>query len=397
MIRKVGSKGEFGEVKKHVNRVVHKGKKSALHLSLLKGHSECAKFLALKGASLETKTAQGQTPLDLCQDQALKEELAGKAKAHTEEAAKEAGPESEVAGGDAAKPPEDAQMTEVQSDKDKEKEEQGEVQAGEPPAKRRAIGEAGSQTAAVPGTGPWRLDEVVVEVAEAEKTYPEGVMQKADDEWEQKMEEDPDLRDGPVWSLVQAEKSAQLKLKLQKSSQKLLHYTHFSDEAAKLEQDAKCSACSLTVLTETSDGQLMLERAAESWHLVPGTSTLSSSTLSEALTKALQPFARLRAVESALESVRILGVLDAGEATPDGHRHTLVASCKLPKSAMEVEPFFVAGAVDKALAFAALPGKEAAQDVTQVGFEELLKKEPPLLPELQRSAVALIQDRKSVV
>ena len=28
--------GEFGEVKKHVNRVVHKGKKSALHLSLLK-------------------------------------------------------------------------------------------------------------------------------------------------------------------------------------------------------------------------------------------------------------------------------------------------------------------------------------------------------------------------
>ena len=39
----------------------------------------------------------------------------------------EAGPEGEVAGGDAAKPPEDAQMTEVQGDKDKEKEGQGEV------------------------------------------------------------------------------------------------------------------------------------------------------------------------------------------------------------------------------------------------------------------------------
>ncbi|CAE7444299.1 Ripk4, partial [Symbiodinium sp. CCMP2456] len=285
LIRKVGSKGEFGEVKKHVNRVVHKGKKSALHLALLKGHAECAKFLALKGASLETKTAQGQTPLDLCQDQALKEELAGKAKAHTEEAAKEAGPEGEVADGDAAKPPEDVQMTEVQGDKDKEKEEKGEVQEGEPPAKRRAIGEAGSQTAAATGAGPWRLDEVVVEVAEAEKTYPEGVMQKADDEWELKMEEDPDLQDGAVWSLVHVERSLQLKLKLQKSSQKLLHYTHFSDEAGKLEQDSKCNACSLTVLTETSDGQLMLERAAESWHLVPGTSTLSSSTLSEALTK----------------------------------------------------------------------------------------------------------------
>ena len=39
----------------------------------------------------------------------------------------EAGPEGEVAGGDAAKPPEDALMTEVQNDKDKEKEEQGEA------------------------------------------------------------------------------------------------------------------------------------------------------------------------------------------------------------------------------------------------------------------------------
>eukprot|EP00439_Symbiodinium_sp_Y106_P042091 s786_g5.t1 len=84
----------------------------------------------------------------------------------------------------------------------------------------------------------------------------------------------------------------------------------------------------------------------------------------------------------------------AGEAAPNGHRHTLVASCKLPKSAMEVEPFFVAGAVDKALAFAALPGKEAAEDVTQVGFEELLKREPALLPDLQRCAVALIQKRR---
>ncbi|CAE8606076.1 unnamed protein product, partial [Polarella glacialis] len=81
LVKKVGSKGDHGNVKRYVNRVIRKGKKSALHLTVSKGHSETARFLVMKGASTELKTAGGQTALDLCQDETLRDLLTGDAAA----------------------------------------------------------------------------------------------------------------------------------------------------------------------------------------------------------------------------------------------------------------------------------------------------------------------------
>ncbi|CAJ1392833.1 unnamed protein product [Effrenium voratum] len=259
LVRKMSSKGEYAAVKRHVNRVVRKGKRTALHLALLKGHSECARFLVQKGASVELQTAQNQTALELCKDEALREELAGKAK---EAKVEEAKAEEEEAKAKAAA--EDAPS------------------ASEPPSKRRKedpggdLPMAGLPTAPVtlekPGVlaaGAWALATVGLH-AETEKAYPAGVSAMADVEWDLKIKEAPE-EDGCVLCFRSLEEVGErLRLKMQRSSKKLLYYTHFSDEAAMMEKDSRCNACGVTVLLETSDGQLVLQPGTERPWQLPG-------------------------------------------------------------------------------------------------------------------------------
>eukprot|EP00931_Biecheleriopsis_adriatica_P110597 TRINITY_DN8488_c0_g1_i1.p1 TRINITY_DN8488_c0_g1~~TRINITY_DN8488_c0_g1_i1.p1 ORF type:complete len:540 (-),score=159.74 TRINITY_DN8488_c0_g1_i1:66-1460(-) len=400
LVRKVGAKGEHGLVKRYVNYVVQKGKKSALHLAVQKGHFDCARFLVMKGSSCELKTSQGQTALELCQDEGLRKELAGKAvTAAAEEATEEA------------------------STKEAGKVE--EASAAEPPAKRRAVEPAAAKPApavaeappmqALPSEpcslgdlcpaallcGPLTFADVEVEAEEAERSYPAGVPAMADVEWDLKLKEEPGLTDGPVWCLLAHEQRSGAKgahLKLQRSTKRLLHYTHFSDDAAMPDREVRCNACCLRLLMETSDGLLVLGQvtASGSLCLVPEAGALSSSSLLHAVAEALASFPPLadgEAAASALGSARLLGLLDAGLDAPDGHRHELVIGIRLPMTASEVGKGYAASPKDgQTLAFVASPGVEVPTEAAEqrLNLEELLA-EGSKLPESQCRALRLLQ------
>mmetsp|Transcript_47759 Transcript_47759/g.107200 ORF Transcript_47759/g.107200 Transcript_47759/m.107200 type:complete len:251 (-) Transcript_47759:17-769(-) len=238
--------------------------------------------------------------------------------------------------------------------------------------------------------GPFSLEEVAVAIEEDPKAYPAGVSEAAESAWDLKVKEAPEVEDAPVWCLLSAERTPQLRLKMQYSSQKLLHYTHFCDAAKSLDQDSRCNACGLALLVETLDGHLVVVKAEASWSLLPGMDALFSCSLKESLSQALCPFESLGTSQAALESARILGLLDASKEAPNGYRHILVASCRLPQTAPQVAAGLSSGA--KALGFAPLPGTEAVEGVETVALEDLLRSEAPLLPELQRRAVWLMRE-----
>ncbi|CAE8723630.1 unnamed protein product, partial [Polarella glacialis] len=224
----------------------------------------------------------------------------------------------------------------------------------------------------------------------------------ADVEWDMKVEDEPDLADGPVWCLTSHQDlgSSRLQLHLERSTKRLLHYTHFSDEALMLAKEARCNACGLILLTETSDGLLLLERSntGPSLRLLPCGSTLSSASLLEAVGQALATFGPLAGGSSsaaALGSARLLAVLDVGEDTPEGHRHELVVGVRLPLTAEEVqkackEP----SSVEQALLFLRFPGVEApaaSPELPCAGeLQDLLAEDGGKLPEMQRRALQLL-------
>jgi len=320
LVRHIGSKGEYGAMKKHVNCVVTKGKKTALHLALSKGHAECGRFLVLKGASCEMKTAQNQTALDLCSEE-LKEELMGKAKV----AAKEA-EEAERAKKDTP----EAKKTEV----------------AEPPTKKQKTGVQVVPTEAIEGlpptpmpltslkdpptgllvAGPWPLENIDL-VDDGEKSYPAGIPGMADVEWDLKIKEEPE-EDGIVWCFQALETDGnKLHLKMKKSSKKLLYYTHLSDEAMMLDKDSKCNACGLVILLETSDRLLVCQEGKSS--------PLTSLDFVQVISEALQSLCSPEILGTAIGSTRILGLLEAPEAQ-DGFRHHLVAACRIALTSEEV-------------------------------------------------------------
>lgn len=370
-------------VKKHVNAIVAKGKKSALHLALLKGHQDCARFLVMKGASVELKTSQGQAALEICTSEELKEELASKAKV-----AKETNQEDK-------------------EEKEKQNKEVDATEAEEPAAKKQktmpamsgavapleGLPEAPVQldaSAAPPGLlacGPYSLDKVQISL-EGEKSYPAGIPAMADVEWDLLTKEEPERVDGPVLCLRTRETTGgTLHLKMLKSKKKLLHYTHFSDEALLMDKDSKCNACGLILLLETSDGHLLIHQSGEqTWELCAGEVTTSdlAQAIAQVLLTAL-PNSQQKDSQDVLASLRILGLLDVKEA-PRGHRHELVAAGRLPFAASKV------GALGEAPKLRFLPRSpdiQASEEVATMALEDFLNAtstEP-----LQRAAVALLR------
>lgn len=396
LVRKVGAKGERGLVKRYVNRVVPKGKKSALHLALQKGHSDCARFLVMKHASTELQTSQNQTALDLCQDVELRKELEGKASAAAKEEAAEENAEQNVS------------------------------ERAEPPAKKRAVGEPGAQEATVashserishdaaplqglpvdpgkvlkdppPGvlaSGPWQLTQVEICADQTERSYPAGVPAMADVEWDIKIKDDPDAVDGPVWCMVAHEQQgkADLLLRLQRSSMRLLHYTHFSDDASTLDAESRCNACGLIILTETSDGLLLVEKQASGpQNLLPRAGVLALSHLEQAISKALTT---CRPLASSIGSARLLGLLDVGQEANEGRRHELVVGVRLQMTSVEVQKSHAAATTEDVLSFLVPPGLDEPPEVaslSKVSLEEILSEGGGGLPEMQRRAVRLLR------
>eukprot|EP00928_Gymnodinium_smaydae_P015589 TRINITY_DN15775_c0_g1_i1.p1 TRINITY_DN15775_c0_g1~~TRINITY_DN15775_c0_g1_i1.p1 ORF type:complete len:504 (-),score=100.18 TRINITY_DN15775_c0_g1_i1:41-1342(-) len=325
LIKKVGAKDDHGAVKRHVNRVVAKGKRSALHLAVAKGHSECARFLAMKGSSVDLKTSHGETVLDLCKCELLRNELSGRAKVADSAPADD---------GDAEQPP--AKRRAIEESKGPQAKESSAVSLAPPMSGLPAAPSAAAQALeGVLACGPFVVDSVDVSVAEGNRTYPSGVSALANVHWAFAVREKPGLKDGPVWSVLKKEicegdgADRSLRLVVQKSMQKLLTYTHFSDEGKLLPKGSRCNACGLLVICETSDGHLVVD---------PKTfSPLETSDLAAAIKSrlcALKCSEEIAASSSA--AARILALLDRGDDAPEGRRHDLVAGVRLDKTEAEL-------------------------------------------------------------
>lgn len=426
IVRHIGAKGEFGIVKRHVNRIVHKGKKTALHLTLSKDHSECARFLVMKGASTEIKTAQGQTALDLCKDKDLCQDLVEKAVAVKAAAEADGGSDDKEDGHDA--------------DQDGTGED-----AAEPPAKKRAVGKPGSQVAVpshsaigpqpppaqaselpmpgLPGAalggrlpaiagvlqcGPWLLSSIKVGVGEAERSYPPGVSGMADVHWSFSIAEDPKLVDGPVMCLQAHERASdesELRLMFQKSNRRLWHFTHFSEDALLCPTESRCNACGIIVIAETSDGLLVLERRQSSGNdeqlrTAPEVQTITSTDLTASLSEALSSCPALLRGEllPVLSSGRLLGVLDAAGEVSGGHRHHLVFGVRLTATAEEVtSAYSAAGAENRAVVFARCAAvQEPTYGVATADFASLVGEGNSNVDDVLRRALVLLRELRVV-
>lgn len=332
IIRSVSAKGDHGAVKRLLNRVITKGKKSALHLAVMKGHSECACFLATKGASVEMKTSGGQTALDLCKTDVLRRDLAGKGAEATaaDEAEKALAAASGPSAGESGGEP-DAKRAKVADGgtTPTPSPAPAPAPAGAPAALPPMAGlpvEPSAAAKAIHGVlacGPFALEHVQVSVAPGVKSYPSGSTPLANVHWSFAIREQKGLKDGPVWCVMshevtEGDAARVLKMHMQKSSQKMLVYTHNSDEGKLLPGTARCNACFLTLLAEASDGVLAIEEA-------PGVA-IDNSDLRAALQNRLEGFgcAGLAAL-AGVSSARVLGLVQPAFPGP----HELVVGVRL--------------------------------------------------------------------
>lgn len=295
LLRHISARGEHGAVKKYVNRVVRKGK----------------------------------TALELCKSEALRAELRG---ASLEEAE----------GGEAPAKRSRCRAEELPA--------AANHAAGlvlTPARQSPAEGPAPELAQRLLVRGPLALEHIEVAAAEGERHFPAGISALADVHWAAAVAERPELREGPVWCLSGHEVGTpNLRVTLQRSSYKLLVYTHFSDEVDILPKDKRCNACVMTVLLETADGLLVLYKAREGqlWQSLPPSCVVGSPDLREMLCSALREAGQgLGDVSAAVDTARLLALVDVGEDAPDGHRHEFFFTLRLAVKAEEVQRSCAAG------------------------------------------------------
>eukprot|EP00929_Paragymnodinium_shiwhaense_P121041 TRINITY_DN93160_c0_g1_i1.p1 TRINITY_DN93160_c0_g1~~TRINITY_DN93160_c0_g1_i1.p1 ORF type:complete len:515 (+),score=164.96 TRINITY_DN93160_c0_g1_i1:110-1654(+) len=338
LIRKVGAKREQGDhsaVKRYVNRVVMKGKKTALHMAVQKGHADCARFLALKGASVDAQTAEGKTVLELCQSEELRRDLESKSKAAAETEAVEAQAQAanDAASGAAAGEP-----------AEKRAKQDGDAPAKEDAASAGSTGGGAGMTklpvtppemaqamANVLRCGPFPMARLSCTAAAGNKSYPAGVAALANVQWSFAIRQDKTMQDGPVWCVASHEVEGQgagrsVKITLQKSTKKLMHYTHCSDEGKMLPKKSWCNPCGLTILAETADGLFTLEKKPSDF--------LDGSDVAAALKKRLANFGvKDEDCDAVVAGAQLLALLDRGEDAPDCRLHELLLGVRLPAGA----------------------------------------------------------------
>lgn len=364
LVRHAGASGDHGLVRRCVNRVA-KGKKSALHLALLKGHTDVARYLAQKGASIEELTAQGQSALDLCSSDELRAELRGagrKAEVVSSDVFADAPPAKRLRDDSAPQP---VDPTRVGADKPEPAEPPREPPAELPPmpglpaVPRRCEGEG------VVASGPWAPSVFEIEVIKGERQYPPGIAQLADVHWTFSAK---GLSDGPVWSVVRRDPmvgSSPPRLTLQQSSFKLVVYTHMSDEGDLLPEDSRCNICGVSVLAETSDGFLVFKRRREDhshlpglWHPEPA-GALDGDGLWPCLHRLFAPWLAVGG------SARILGLIAADDAPLEGRSLELVVGVRLESSSAEVAASAAKEGSGALLAFVGNSDQQASEGPTR--------------------------------
>jgi len=289
--------------------------------------------------------------------------------------------------------------------------------------------------AALPGLlagGPMTLNFIKVSAANADRSYPAGVVALADIHWSQVSKEAAGLIDGPVWCLSAWEKTTShddrqlLHLELQRSNRRLLDYTERSDEGRLLPKSARCPACGITVLMESADGYLIFLRQPSASGSRGGAgqvvgSAIESCTLDDAdlarfLSRTLHSVDKVIGnAEEALASARCLGLLESdeqplGRPLSTGHLYELIFGVRLVRTAAELAKAhaevrgtiegseevtgnlvaFVPSAGLKAEAGQRAGGADAAA-CFYASVDEVMAVEPPALSSTTRRALTLLQ------
>lgn len=409
ILKEISQKGEHGAVKRHVNRVVRKGKKTALHLALAKGHVDCARFLVMKGASTDIKSAQGQTALDLCKSKELRQELQGVSRSCSN-----ADPQS----GNLINDSQEARV--------------------EPPHKKRACEPASvkAMTASLPmsrlparplmstpaleaalACGPLSLSNVEIK-PEGDCVYPPGVAALAGIHFDMSADCSHEMLDGEVWSLKShavQETAGQrtLQISLLRSTRGVFLYTNMTEEGRSLPVESRCRACGVTVLSETSDGLIVFEQSVKSdgthgsWQAVPS-GTLNHPSLSSVLRHLFQEQSKNTSWgdwQHSVGSAKLLALIRTDTETNHGRQHELVIGLRLMASAAEMVAPSKAGQVGiTRQIFVSMPGakrSEAAsaglsvgtaepQQPCMVSFEEFMDTAKYSLSEVSRTALKVL-------
>mmetsp|Transcript_58212 Transcript_58212/g.125865 ORF Transcript_58212/g.125865 Transcript_58212/m.125865 type:complete len:285 (+) Transcript_58212:748-1602(+) len=262
----------------------------------------------------------------------------------------------------------------------------------------------------VSACGPFDLGQVNLKASDSDKTYPPGVSALADVHWTFTASKSGES-DGPVWCFVSCEigvaaEKRTLGLLLQRSSKKLLHYTHMSEEGRLLPSAVRCNACGLTLLSETADGLLVFEEVLD----VPGQAPCLAAAPSGGILQTLDLGSAVEGVlakwgcapedaAGSAASATLLALLDSREEAPSGRRHELLVGIRLPTTATEVQQSYASRGAESSLIFVR-PQASGAEDAAAAAAAAALRivdvdslgRSGPSLTETSRRAMLLLSE-----
>lgn len=191
--------------------------------------------------------------------------------------------------------------------------------------------------------GPLEPSDVLVEIVEGQRSFPEDVLAAAKDHWAELLLKKPACFDGTVWTLAGISRDAErVTLRLQQSTYSLAVFTHFSEQGRKLDVSQRSGVIGVGCLTFTQEGLLVVGRRSEHlamlggyWSYVP-VGVLDTPDLKHVLAKELEE--ELGVVADEVEDLWFAGLLDAG--TEQGHAFNAVFVQTLRLSVDEVRSRF---------------------------------------------------------
>eukprot|EP00933_Yihiella_yeosuensis_P021457 TRINITY_DN16969_c0_g1_i1.p1 TRINITY_DN16969_c0_g1~~TRINITY_DN16969_c0_g1_i1.p1 ORF type:complete len:307 (-),score=64.55 TRINITY_DN16969_c0_g1_i1:82-954(-) len=257
--------------------------------------------------------------------------------------------------------------------------------------------------------GPFRLDDMVVEVVDGERSYPEAVSRRADEHWQEVLKDKPKLFDGKLWSLLShevrnTEGREQLFLRFQLSSYKFMLWTMISPEGrAETPEADRSNSGGLMALTETSDGYVIIGLRSKTlgafpshWHCVPAGNMDRPDPLMVLRDELVE---ELGVEWAAVEAAEVFALMSSGEQ--QGHKPEFVFRLRLANSASEVYSHYLS-AEDKheheELIFLRAPTKalveseESEPEVPTTDFEEFVNASKGPLTDVTRRALCLLRD-----
>eukprot|EP00301_Raphidiophrys_heterophryoidea_P022398 c6563_g1_i2.p1 GENE.c6563_g1_i2~~c6563_g1_i2.p1 ORF type:complete len:257 (+),score=42.32 c6563_g1_i2:36-806(+) len=186
------------------------------------------------------------------------------------------------------------------------------------------------------------------EVIAGLRAYTPEIEAGAQKEWQDLLNRNSRVFDGPIWSLVSYQHSAEtntLCLALQKSSYKYQMYTHFTEMGRILPPESRANAFGTSSVCITKDHKVVLglrgahlAACPNMWHLMPAGTVDEPDTLN-VITKELAEELGL-AWDTTVQSVKCVALLDTG--VEQGHKPELLWLLQLNVDQATVQSAFEA-------------------------------------------------------